>query len=274
MPVRAFHQESGRLVDRTREAGLSATSGWWSSVTVADLRGAGARDMVLGNRGLNSYVTASAREPARMYVGDLAHNGTLQQIITFYKHGVSYPVAGRDELLSLNPGLRDRYTSYKSFGAAKVEDIFPAADLRAAQVREASTFASAVALNDGKGVFTLRALPQEAQLAPIYAAVAQDFDGDGRTDLLVGGNLYGAPPVYGRYDASIGLMLKGGGTGAFTAVDPLRSGISIDGQVRDMKVLRGANGTRLIAVARNNAPLLILRVVPNRISASPSPASH
>ena len=274
MPVRAFHQENGRLVDRTREAGLAATSGWWSSVTVADLRGTGARDLILGNRGLNSYVTASPQQPARMYVGDLAHNGTLQQIVTFYKRGSSYPVAGRDELLSLNPALREKYTSYKSFGAAKPEDIFPAGDLRAAQIREASTFASAVALNDGKGVFTLRALPPEAQLAPIYGAVAQDFDGDGRTDLLVGGNLYGAPPVYGRYDASIGLMLKGGGTGAFTAIDPSRSGISIDGQIRDMKVVRGANGTRLIAVARNNAPLVILRVARDRTSASPSPASR
>src|SRR2546430_14465598 len=41
MPVRVFHQENGRLVDRTAEAGLAGTEGWWNSVTVADLNGDG-----------------------------------------------------------------------------------------------------------------------------------------------------------------------------------------------------------------------------------------
>jgi hypothetical protein len=37
MPVRVFRQEDGRFVDRTVEAGLSGTNGWWTDVTVADL---------------------------------------------------------------------------------------------------------------------------------------------------------------------------------------------------------------------------------------------
>lgn len=260
MPVRVFRQESGRLVDRTEEAGLSGTNGWWNSITAADLRGNGRRDLVLGNLGLNSYLRASRDDPARMYIGDFAHNGTLQQIITFYKHGVSYPVAGRDELLRLNPSLRSKYVSFKDFGAARVEDIFPAADVKKAEVREAFTFASAVALNDGNGRFTLKPLPAEAQFAPVYASVAEDFDGDGKTDLLLGGNFYGMTPMYGRYDASYGQLLRGRGDGRFQAVDLEESGLAIDGEVRHMKPLRGANGARLIAVARNNDKLEIMRL--------------
>ena len=30
MPVRVFHQENGRFVDRTREAGLAGSEGWWN----------------------------------------------------------------------------------------------------------------------------------------------------------------------------------------------------------------------------------------------------
>jgi len=262
MPVRVFHQENGKFVDRTKEAGLAGTNGWWNSVQAVDLRGNGRQDLVLGNLGLNSYVRASAKEPARLYVNDFSHSGggNVEQILTSYKDGVSYPVAGRDELLQKIPSLRSKYPSYKSFGASRIEDIFPAADLKSAQVREAYNFASSIALNNGDGTFTLVALPIEAQFAPIYASLAEDIDGDGRTDLLVGGNFYGVTPMLGRYDASYGLLLKGTGDGRFTSVDMSESGLVIDGQVRDLKALRGANGARLILVARNNDKFEVLRV--------------
>jgi hypothetical protein len=170
---------------------------------------------------------------------------------------VSYPLAGRDELIQKIPSLRNKFPSYKDFGASRIEDIFPATDIRGAQVREAYTFASAVALNNGNGTFTLRALPPEAQFAPIYATLAGDFDGDGKVDLLVGGNLYGVTPMLGRYDASYGLLLRGDGKGGFTAVDLEQSDFVVDGQVRDIKSLRAANGTNLIVVARNNDKLML-----------------
>jgi hypothetical protein len=268
MPVRVFHQENGRFVDRTREAGLSGTNGWWNSVTAVDLRGKGLQDLILGNLGLNSYVRASRKEPARLYINDFSHSGandptydgSVEQILTFYKNGVSYPVAGRDELVRKIPSLRSKYPSYKDFGASRIEDIFPKADLKASAVREAYTFASSIARNNGNGTFTIEQMPVEAQFAPIYASLGGDFDGDGRTDLIVGGNFYGVTPVFGRYDASYGLMMRGSSDGRLVPVDIDESNLSIEGQVRDLKALRGPNGERLIAVARNNDKLRILRV--------------
>jgi enediyne biosynthesis protein E4 len=259
MPVRVFHQEDGKFVDRTKEAGLSDTNGWWNSVAAIDLRGTGREDLVLGNLGLNSYLRASRQEPTRLYINDFSHSGGLEQILTVYKHGTSYPLAGRDELLKSIPSLRSKYPSYKDFGASRIEDIFPAADLRSATVREAYTFASSVALNNGNGTFTVQELPTEAQFAPIYASLGEDFDGDGHVDLLVGGNFYGVMPI-NRYDASYGLLLRGRGDGHFQPVDMEKSGVAIDGEVRRIKALRGAKGARLIAVARNNDKLEILRV--------------
>jgi hypothetical protein len=116
-----------------------------------------------------------------------------------------------------------------------------------------------VALNDGNGRFTVRPLPVEAQFAPIYAALADDFDGDGRTDLLLAGNFYGVTPVRGRYDASYGLLLRGAGDGRFESVDLERSGLVLEGQVRRLRSIRAADGSRLIAVARNDSTLRILR---------------
>jgi hypothetical protein len=260
MPVRVFRQENGRFVDRTAEAGLAKTEGWWNSVTSADVDGDGRPDLVLGNLGLNSYLKASPNEPTRLYVGDFAHNGTLQQILTSYKHGVSYPIAGRDELVRAIPSLRSKFPTYASFGATRVEDMFTAAELSQATVREARVFASSVAIAQADGTYKLHALPAEAQFSPVFASVVRDFDGDGHPDLLLAGNLYGVQPVLGRYDASSGTLLRGLGDGRFTSAD--RSDLGIEGEVRDMKLVRLAGGGSVIAVARNNATLLILRPEP------------
>jgi hypothetical protein len=261
MPVGVFHQENGHLLDRTAEAGLAGTNGWWNSIQTADLNGDGGGhlDLVLGNLGLNSYLRASPTEPVRMYLGDFFQTGTLQQIITVYRHGVSYPLAGRDELAKAMPVLRSRYPTYASFGASRIEDIVPKKELRQASVLEAGTFANAIALNRGDGTFALRPLPTEAQFAPVYASLAGDFDDDGLTDLIVAGNFFGVTPVQGRYDASYGLLLHGDGRGGFSPVDMERSSLEIDGQVRKMALLKRANGERLILVARNNDRLELIQ---------------
>jgi len=259
MPVRVFRQQNGRFVDRTSEAGLAGTNGWWNTVAVADLNKDGRLDLVLGNLGLNSYIRASAAEPARLYVRDFYENGSVEQFLTFYKHGVSYPLAGKDEIVRQMPQLRSKYVSYSSFGAARMEDIFPASELAKAKRLEARELASSIALNSGNGKFTMHRLPAEAQFAPIYAVLADDLDADGNVDLLVGGNFNGVTPVRGRYDASHGLLLRGAGNGRFVPVGMEESRLRIEGQVRGMGTLRRAGGDRLIVVARNDDKLVFLR---------------
>ncbi len=261
MPVRLFRQQDGRFTERTAEAGLSGTNGWWNSVTAADLTGDGREDLVLGNLGLNSYLRASPREPVRLYVRDFNRDGTLEQILTVYNNGVAYPIVGRDELIGVLPHLRGRYPSYADFGASRVEDIFDESELQEAEVLEADVFASSVAVNNGDGTFRLDPLPVEAQFAPIHAVLVDDFDGDGKVDLLTAGNFYGAPPLLGRYDAGYGLLLLGDGEGRFRSVDMAASGLVIEGQARRMRFLRRADD-RLIAVARNDDSLQILRHEP------------
>jgi hypothetical protein len=193
-----------------------------------------------------------------LYVGDFFVTGRLAQILTSYRHGVSYPLAGRDELLLVMPSLRSRYPTYASFGASRIQNIIPGKALKKAHVFEARTLASAIALNRGDGTFELRELPMEAQFAPVFASVAGDFDGDGKTDLIVAGNFFGVTPVEGRYDASYGLLLHGDGRGGFAPVDMEQSGLAIDGQVRHLAFLKRANGERLIVVAKNNDRLQLL----------------
>ena len=260
MPITLLRQEGGRFVDRSAAAGLGGTNGLWSSVAAVHLRAGGATDLVLGNLGLNSILHASPSEPVQLYLGDFAHDGSLVQLLTSFRNGVSYPLAGRDELVRLLPALTSKYPTYKAFGASRIADLLPGADLKAATILSATTFASAVALADGKGSFNLRALPIEAQFAPINATVEADVDGDGFHDVVVAGNFYGVTPLEGRYDASHGLVMRGDGTGALSTVDMAVSGLNIEGQARHMAWLRDASGHRLLVVARNNDGLQVFRL--------------
>jgi hypothetical protein len=110
---------------------------------------------------------------------------------------------------------------------------------------------SSVLMNNAKGGFTMRALPVEAQLSPMYGIAVDDFDGDGNADILMGGNFYESKPEAGIYDASYGLMLKGDGKGGFTALRAQQSGICTRGAIRDIVPIK-LGKTRLIMMAKNN----------------------
>ncbi len=263
MPVRLFRNEGTRdgvrLRDVSTDAGLARTEGWWQSVTVADVDGNGAPDLVLGNLGTNAWLHATDATPVRLHVADFGATGTVRAILTRTVDGREVPAHGRDDLVRLIPALRSRYPSYASFGASTLADIVGAEAVRTAARLEARTFASALAVNDGRGRFTLRPLPPAAQVAPVYAALAADLAGDSVPDLWLAGNQSGVPPLFGRYDAGWGTVLRGTGGGAFAVVEPGDGAPALAGDVRALLPVRHASGRRTVAVARSGAPLQILQ---------------
>jgi hypothetical protein len=87
-----------------------------------------------------------------------------------------------------------------------------------------------------------------------------DVDGDGNMDIIAGGNEYQAAVTTGRYDASYGVLLKGDGRGGFEAIGPGKSGLILDGDVKDLKVVHTREGQVLMA-AVNDAPMEAWRVI-------------
>ena len=176
-------QNAGGALERA-DVGLGGATGRWTALAVADLDGDGDLDLALGNLGLNSRLRASADRPARLLLADFDENGQEDALLTTFRDGADYPVATVALLQRQFPELRQRYPTATAFGARTPDDLF-GRRARDADRLEATTFASAVALNDGAGRLadaglrlTLSPLPALAQVEPVYAALADDVDGD------------------------------------------------------------------------------------------------
>ncbi|RZK47069.1 MAG: VCBS repeat-containing protein, partial [Pedobacter sp.] len=258
MAIRIFHNENGVLRETTDAAGLTRTNGWWNRIQVADLNNDGYPDIIAGNHGLNSRFTASVKKPVTMYVGDFSGNGSTQQITSCFFGDTSYPMHLRHDLVAVLPALKKKYLKYESYKTQQVTDIFTSEQLAAATKLEAYTLESAVFLNNGKGGFEQKPLPITAQLSPVYGISVSDFNGDGKADLAIAGNLYQAKPEVGIYDASYGQVLLGDGKGNFTTVSSQQSGMFVRGAMRDIIQLKAGKDDILI-VAQNNGPVHTFR---------------
>jgi hypothetical protein len=259
MPISVFVNDNGHLSDKTSAAGLGRSNGWWNRIVPADVDMDGDIDFIAANHGLNSRFRASPEKPVCMYVSDFDRNGTVEQLTCVYNGDKSYPVVLRHDLVAQIPSLKKKYLKYEYYRDQTIEEIFSPEELASATKLEAFDLASSLVINEGGGRFVLRPLPTEAQLSVMYAIQVSDFDKDGNSDIMMGGNLYSVKPEAGRYDASYGVLLKGNGKGDFAYVRPASSGLVFDGEVRDMASIK-VNGKELLMVARNNAGLLFFTI--------------
>ena len=259
MPLSIFINENGRLVRKVGDVSLEGSNGWYQTVVVADLNNDGHPDLITGNHGLNSRFKASVAEPISMYMNDFDQNGAIEHILTRFDEGTELPLVLRTDLLMQVPSLKKKYLRFGNYTGQTISDIFSEEQLKNTLVLSAFDLNSSAWLNDGKGNFKRIELPIRAQFSPVYAIIAQDFDGDGNTDLLLGGNQHRAKPETGIYAASIGLFLKGNGDGTFVSLSSAASGVSISGEIRDLQGIQ-INGQSMIAIGKNNEGIDILRI--------------
>lgn len=258
MPVKIFVNTGKAFEESTTQ--LNNTAGWWNCITIADVDADGDNDIICGNSGFNQQITASAEKPASIIAADLDNNGTIDPVISYYYNdSMSYPVAGRDDMLDQMLPLRKKFVKYESYAQVNAHTFFPGVDLSQVTQLTAQTFASTLFINDGKGDFLVEPLPIEAQIAPVNCILTGDYTGDGKTDLLLAGNNLNMRPELGRIDASYGLVLQGDNKGHFTALHFFETGLLIQGEVRDMQQIM-IGDAHYIIVAKNNAPVQVLKL--------------
>jgi len=236
---------------------IPGTNGWWNRIEAVDLDCDGMDDYVLGNWGLNTKFKASVEKPLTMFVNDFDKNGKSEFILNWYPQveDQSYPFASKMDITGQIPGIKKKAVTYEQYAGSTYETLFDEQQRAEAASYWVSLLQSAV-LWSNDGDYQLEALPLEAQVAPIYAIVADDMDNDGIKDLLLLGNFHGLKPEVGFQSANKGVFLKGEGNRAFTYVTNAQSGITVNGEVRDASLL-DIDGQKAILVARNNQKALL-----------------
>jgi hypothetical protein len=265
MPVQFFKNDHGKLSDVTASTGLTQINGMWRSLIATDIDNDGDMDLVAGNLGLNCEYRASASQPMQLYATDLDGNGSIDPLFFYYIKGAdgkmqSFPAISRTRLSDQVPAIKKQFLLNEDYAHATYNDIFKrktSADILQLHCDETRT---CYFENTGNGKFIKHPLPVEAQFSPVNAIICDDLDNDGYRDLLLAGNEYQAEVMTGRYDASYGCFLRGSSNKTFVSIPQYTSGLLLQGDVKDMALIRLANGDKLLVAAVNNDIMHVYKI--------------
>jgi len=237
-----------------QKTGLEEQYGWWQQMHVADLNADGHPDLVLGNLGENFYLKPDATHPVKLWIKDFDQNGIPDKIFSHTIGEKDVPVFMKKEITDQIPSLKKSNLKHQDYASKTMQQLFKDG-LKDAAVLKVNNAASVVAINNGKGQFNIRPLPVEAQLSSINAIAVTDVNKDGHADLLAAGNFFDLLPQFCSVDASYGQVLLGNGKGGYTITAPYKSGISLNGQVRDIAPVKFKQQTGFLYLQNNSYPV-------------------
>lgn len=234
---------------------LPETEGWWKSIGVADFDKDGDLDFVAGNWGLNSRLTASERQPVKLYRNDFDNNGNTETLITYYYQNKETFLSSKDELARQMPFIKKKYQTYHEFAKAEIKDVFEEDKLNSSIKKQAKILSTCYFENDGLNNFKKRYLPSTAQQSSVNAIAIDDFNRDGYLDVLMVGNNYEISTQLGRLDASHGVLMLNDQSGFFT--EKSIQNFDIAGAARDIKKLIIRGEVFYLVTMNNDRPVFL-----------------
>jgi hypothetical protein len=199
-----------------------------------------------------------------VYAKDFDGNGSIDPIITTYLKATDgtlkpFPMHAKDDLTFLIPRMKKKFPKYGIYSQASINEVLSPEEMEGALIIHANHLATSYVENLGNGTFKVSALPLKAQFAPVFGMLSEDFDKDGNLDVILVGNSYSTEVTTGRYDALVGLYLKGNGKGVFDLMGP-ESGFFVDGDAKGIATIE-ANGEQILLITQNQDSLKTFRVL-------------
>ncbi|MBZ5855599.1 CRTAC1 family protein [Flavihumibacter profundi] len=257
MPIKIFVNNKGKFSDASSTYIHFASSGWWNRISAADMDGDGDLDLVIGNCGNNTQFHVNDKDPMSIYFKDFDMNGSIDPVLCYYIDGVSYPAVSRDDLTDQLPFVKKKFLEYKEYATATINDIFTPDQLKNAGILKAETMQTVYLENQGDKGFAVHELPLPAQYAPVFGIVLEDLNKDGKKDILLAGNNTWTRIKFGRYCANHGVLLLGDGHSGFNYAPQTISGLSLRGNVKNMKLIHAGDSPKIIAGINDDNAILI-----------------
>ena len=252
MPISIFmNSDQGFKLQNHNE--LEASNGLWNTVRAADFDQDGDLDFIAGNWGLNTRLRASADMPIQLYIADFDMNDKEEAILTYFEQGIETVFSSKDDLAKQIPSINKKFLSYNEFADASFSDLFDKGIIEKASIKQVFELSSCYFENVGNGKFKKHELPLMTQLSTIKTLYLRDFNQDGFTDVLMGGNDHDISTQLGRLDANHGLMLINDGKGSF--LTDQGNVPDIPGLARDMTTIIIKGRKYLIVTINNETPL-------------------
>ena len=236
---------------------LDSLSGWWNAVSVADLDHDGDMDMVLGNRGDNTYIKVSPEAPVKMFVNDFDNNGSIEQIFTRYVEGKDKPIALKRDLTAQLPVLLKKNLKFAEYAVKSIYELIPDDIIKNSILKEVTISESIVAYNEGENQYRIEMLPKEIQFTCVNVILTTDLNDDNYNDIILGENNFSFKPQFGRLDAGFAHMLLGSATGL---MKPARIGTSGQGVVNSIKEIT-MNGQKYLILGINDQRSKLYKVI-------------
>jgi hypothetical protein len=204
-------------------------SGCWNNIFIMDVNEDGKLDIIGGNMGLNHQLQKITDKGLKLYNQNFSNASKSIPILTYFQEGREYVFAARDELASQIPFIKKKFNNYEKYAKAEIHHIFES-ELNKNKILKAEDLESSIFLNNGQ-TFTKQPLGAEANFFPIYAIEAADINGDGKMDLLLGGNNSKVRVRIGEMNASALTVMKNMGKGSFEYIGDM----GIKGDIRSLK---------------------------------------
>ncbi len=235
---------------------LNNLFGWWKTVAAADVDGDGDMDLILGNIGDNFYLHPTENNPVKLFMNDFDGSGSIKKIMTRTVDGKDKPVFMKRDLTDQIPSLKKQNLKHADYATKSIEDLFGNDVVKNSTVKQFNFSSSIVAINEGNGKFTIKPLPMQVQLSSVNAILPMAVNNDGKIDLILGGNRFDFLPQFSRIDASYSHVLINKGNGNFEWLNNSETGISLRGQIRDIKTIATKKSKQILILQNNEVPVL------------------